>query len=79
MPEAPATVRARFAALGLPGADVLILADEAPVARYFDAVLAAGAAPKPAANWIVGDIMAFCKVCWQTPQEARMSLPAPLN
>lgn len=62
MPEVPSAVRARYLGLNLPVADVLILADEQAVARYFDAVLAAGAPPKQATNWIVGDIMAYCKV-----------------
>jgi len=47
--------------LGLPPADAVVLADEPPTAAYFDAVLEAGAPPKPAANWVMGDIMAFCK------------------
>ncbi len=62
MPELPAEFRRRYRQLGLPAADVLVLADELPTAHYFDSVLAAGAAAKPAANWIMGDIMAFCKV-----------------
>ena len=63
MPELPADFRRRYSQLGLPPADVLVLADELPTAQYFEAVLAAGAPAKPAANWIMGDIMAFCKVC----------------
>ena len=62
MPDLPAQYRRRYRELGLPAADVLVLADELPTAQYFDAVLKAGAAAKPAANWIMGDIMAFCKV-----------------
>ena len=62
MPDLPAEYRRRYRELGLPAADVLVLADELPTAQYFDAVLAAGAAAKPAANWVMGDIMAFCKV-----------------
>ncbi|PRW18308.1 glutamyl-tRNA(Gln) amidotransferase subunit chloroplastic mitochondrial [Chlorella sorokiniana] len=61
MPELPAAVRARYAALGLSQYDVLVLADELAVCRYFDAVLAAGAPPKPAANWVMGDVMAAAK------------------
>ena len=61
LPELPAARRARYAALGLPAADAVVLADEPPTAAYFDAVLAAGAPAKPAANWLMGDIMAFCK------------------
>lgn len=61
MPELPSGVRARYAALGLSQYDVLVLADELAVCRYFDAVLAAGAPPKPAANWVQGDVMAAAK------------------
>ena len=61
LPELPAARRARYVALGLPAADAVVLADEPPTAAYFDAVLAAGAPAKPAANWVMGDIMAFCK------------------
>ena len=61
LPELPAGVRARYASLGLSQYDVLVLADELAVARYFDALLAAGAPPKPAANWVMGDVMAAAK------------------
>lgn len=61
MPELPAARRQRFLSLGLPKADALLLADDHVVAAYFDAVLKAGAKAKPAANWIMGDIMAHCK------------------
>lgn len=63
MPQLPAEFRRQYRELGLPAADVLVLADELPTAQYFDDVLAAGAPAKPAANWIMGDIMAFCKAC----------------
>lgn len=69
MPELPSELRARYAALGLSQYDVLVLADDLEVARYFDAVLGAGAPPKPAANWVMGDVMAHCK-------EARVSWDA---
>jgi aspartyl-tRNA(Asn)/glutamyl-tRNA(Gln) amidotransferase subunit B len=62
MAELPAARRQRYLELGLPPADVVILADEVATARYFDAVLAAGAGAKSAANWVMGDIMAHCKV-----------------
>lgn len=61
MPQLPAEFRRQYRELGLPAADVLVLADELPTAQFFDAVLAAGTPAKPAANWIMGDIMAFCK------------------
>jgi hypothetical protein len=62
VPELPSQKREKYLALGLPLADVLILADDDATASYFEAVLAAGAAAKPAANWIMGDVMAHCKV-----------------
>ena len=70
MAELPAQKRARYLALGLPPADVLILADELATAALFDAVLGAASgagvgastAAKAAANWIMGDVMAYCKV-----------------
>jgi aspartyl-tRNA(Asn)/glutamyl-tRNA(Gln) amidotransferase subunit B len=47
--------------LGLPRADALQLADDEDTAAYFDACLEAGAAAKAAANWIMGDVQAWCK------------------
>ena len=61
MAELPSQVRQRYLGLGLPLYDVLVLSDEPGAARYFDAVLAAGAPAKPAANWVMGDVMAHCK------------------
>ena len=63
MPESPAAVRSRYLDMDLPVADVLILTDEKPFSQYFDAVLEAGAPPKLAANWVLGDVMAHSKVC----------------
>ncbi|CAL5219700.1 g1588 [Coccomyxa viridis] len=62
MQESPAAVRSRYLDMDLPIADVLILTDEKPFSRYFDAVLEAGAPPKLAANWVLGDVMAHSKV-----------------
>ncbi|KAI3435587.1 hypothetical protein D9Q98_001652 [Chlorella vulgaris] len=61
MPELPRQLRERLLGLGLSQYDVLVLSDDAEVAAYFDAVLAAGAPAKPAANWVMGDVMAHCK------------------
>lgn len=62
MAELPEQIRQRFRELKLPPADVLVLADDLQVAQFFDRALAAGAPPKAAANWVMGDITAFCKV-----------------
>lgn len=69
MPELPQQKRERYAALGLSQYDALVLSDDVGVASYFDAVLAAGAPAKPAANWVMGDVMAHCK-------EARVGMDA---
>ncbi|KAL4458149.1 hypothetical protein ABPG75_013014 [Micractinium tetrahymenae] len=76
MPELPAAVRQRYASLGLSQYDAVVLSDEPAVARYFDALLAAGAPAKPAANWVQGDVMAHCKeakLAW----EALLGVMAP--
>jgi aspartyl-tRNA(Asn)/glutamyl-tRNA(Gln) amidotransferase subunit B len=58
LPELPAARRARYAALGLPEYDTAVLAQELPVAGYFEELLARGAEPKVAANWVMGEVMA---------------------
>jgi len=57
VPELPWTKRERFAAsYGLNDYDANALCRERPLAEYFEAVVKAGCAAKPAANWIVGDL-----------------------
>jgi len=59
LPELPAAKRHRYAEdLALSQYDARVLTDERPMAEYFEAVVAAGADPKAAANWISGDIAA---------------------
>jgi aspartyl-tRNA(Asn)/glutamyl-tRNA(Gln) amidotransferase subunit B len=59
LPELPAARRHRYAEqLGLSAYDARVLTDERPMADYFEAVVATGADPKAAANWITGDIAA---------------------
>ena len=56
LPELPAQRRARYVAdLGLSAYDAGVLTSDAPLAAYFDAVVAEGVAPKSAANWITGE------------------------
>lgn len=63
MPELPSAVRARYAALGLPPADVQVLVEDKALVAYFDAALASPSKPsaKILANWLTGDIMAHLK------------------
>jgi aspartyl-tRNA(Asn)/glutamyl-tRNA(Gln) amidotransferase subunit B len=57
VPELPGARRRRFAdAFGLSAYDADALTRERSTADYFEQVVAAGAAPKPAANWIVSDL-----------------------
>lgn len=60
LPELPAQKRHRYETqLDLSVYDARVLTDEHQVAEYFEAALAAGAKPKQAANWIMGDIAAY--------------------
>jgi aspartyl-tRNA(Asn)/glutamyl-tRNA(Gln) amidotransferase subunit B len=54
LPELPAARRARFGAqYGLPPYDAGVLTADRAIAEYFEAVVAAGADPKAAANWVM--------------------------
>ncbi len=52
LPELPDEKRERLVALGLPVYDATVLVGEKEIADYFEAMLAAGAEPKAAANWL---------------------------
>jgi aspartyl-tRNA(Asn)/glutamyl-tRNA(Gln) amidotransferase subunit B len=58
LPELPDARRDRLISLGLSRYDASVLVAEQPVAIYFDAVLAAGADPKKAANWVINEVFA---------------------
>jgi aspartyl-tRNA(Asn)/glutamyl-tRNA(Gln) amidotransferase subunit B len=56
LPELPAQRRERYTdRYGLSPYDAGVLTADLALADYFDAVVAAGAAPKPAANWVTGE------------------------
>jgi aspartyl-tRNA(Asn)/glutamyl-tRNA(Gln) amidotransferase subunit B len=58
LPELPDPKRERLeTAYGLPAYDARVITGEAPLARYFENVVEAGADPKTAANWVMGDVM----------------------
>ena len=60
LPELPAARRRRFISdFGLPTYDAGVLTSDLAIANYFDAVVAAGAEPKSASNWIMGDVLAY--------------------
>jgi len=56
LPELPAARRARYEGeMGLSAYDAGVLTADVALAEYFDAVVAAGSAPKAAANWVTGE------------------------
>lgn len=60
LPELPETKRARFVSqFGLPAYDAGVLAATRPVADYYETVVAAGAEPKLASNWIMTEVLAL--------------------
>ncbi len=60
VPELPAQKRHRYEDdLGLSAYDARVLTDDQATAAYFETTIAAGAEPKQAANWIMGDIAAY--------------------
>jgi aspartyl-tRNA(Asn)/glutamyl-tRNA(Gln) amidotransferase subunit B len=59
LPELPEARRGRLErALALSTYDARVLTSEAALADYFESVVIAGAEPKSAANWVMGDVMA---------------------
>ncbi|PIA40043.1 hypothetical protein AQUCO_02500041v1, partial [Aquilegia coerulea] len=61
LPELPEMKRRRYEKMGLSMQDVLFLANDINICKYFDAVIEKGADVKMAANWIMGDIAAYLK------------------
>ncbi|MGC9504962.1 Asp-tRNA(Asn)/Glu-tRNA(Gln) amidotransferase subunit GatB [Baaleninema sp.] len=60
LPELPAEKRHRYEEeWGLSAYDARVLTEERDVAEYFEAVVAAGAPAKQAANWVMGDIAGY--------------------
>jgi aspartyl-tRNA(Asn)/glutamyl-tRNA(Gln) amidotransferase subunit B len=57
MPELPDARRHRFVdVLGLPDYDAAQLTQSRALAEYFEAAVRAGAAPKAASNWMMGEL-----------------------
>ncbi len=57
LPELPAAKRARFVAdYGVSPYDAAVLADDRPLAAYFETAAAKAAKPKAVANWVLNDL-----------------------
>jgi len=56
LPELPDAKRKRFEGLGITPYNATVLTAEVETARWFDALLEAGAEPKQGANWVVAEL-----------------------
>src|SRR5690349_6794582 len=56
LPELPDAKRKRYEALGITPYNAGVLTAEVETARWFDALLEAGAEPKQGANWVVAEL-----------------------
>ena len=56
LPELPGAKRARYEAAGVTPYNAGVLTAEVETARWFDALLEAGADAKPASNWVTGEL-----------------------
>ncbi len=71
IPELPDAKRERFAAgYGLSAYDARVLAADRRIGDYFEAVVHAGAAPKPSANWVMGEILGHYNAAGTVPVPA---------
>ncbi|KAL5712074.1 hypothetical protein ACHQM5_014280 [Ranunculus cassubicifolius] len=59
LPELPESKRRRYEKMGLSMQDVLFLANDINVCKFFDTAIEKGADVKMAANWIMGDIAGY--------------------
>ena len=62
MPEMPSAARQRYLSAGIGAKETLAMTDDMATAGYYDAAVAAGTPAKTAANWVLGDLTAHCKV-----------------
>src|SRR5260370_181948 len=62
LPELPAAKRERFVAqYALSVQDAAVLTASRAVAEYYESTVHSGAEPKPAANWVMGEVLADAK------------------
>src|SRR5690606_24626722 len=62
LPELPRDRRERFRReYGLPDADIEVLTSSVQLADYFESVARKHGDPKPAANWVMGEVLAALK------------------
>lgn len=73
LPELPAERRRRYAEAGLDSQTVSVLTAAEPEIRHlYDAAVAAGAPPVPAANWATGEVTAVLRRIGKSVDEAHL-------
>jgi len=73
LPERPAQRRKRLAeAYGLSAYDAQVLTQHRSLAELFEQAVAAYKKPKPVANWVMGDLLAYLNAKGQEPEEVRV-------
>ncbi|RLB99025.1 MAG: Asp-tRNA(Asn)/Glu-tRNA(Gln) amidotransferase GatCAB subunit B, partial [Deltaproteobacteria bacterium] len=76
LPELPDPRRRRYVEdFGLPDYDAEVLTSARELADYFEACVGAGAAAKPAANWIMGSLLGLLKA--ENRDFDQIPVPAP--
>ncbi len=76
MPELPAERRRRFVSdYGLPQYDAAVLVESKAVGNYFEHCVEAGAGPKAASNWVMGEVLRELKARRGEPDELAVTPP----
>jgi aspartyl-tRNA(Asn)/glutamyl-tRNA(Gln) amidotransferase subunit B len=78
VPELPRARRSRLMKeYGVPAADADTLVSARELADYYEAAIAAGAPARPAANWVVGELLRWMKEESHSPEDALSFSVAP--
>lgn len=73
LPVLPAQRRAKLIkAYGISAYDANVLTQHRSLAELFEGAIANGAPPKPVANWIMGDLLAYVNAQGKQPEDVRI-------
>ncbi|MFW5943536.1 MAG: Asp-tRNA(Asn)/Glu-tRNA(Gln) amidotransferase subunit GatB [Chloroflexota bacterium] len=74
LPELPGARIARYqASFGLSAYDATVLAEDRPVAEWYEAALEAGGEPKTVANWVINNLFALMNESGQSIEDLQLS------
>src|SRR5438067_7393997 len=76
LPELPDAKRKRYEGLGITPYNASVLTAEVETARWFDALLDAGAEPKQASNWVVAELFGALNRRGESIDQSPVSPPA---